>query len=137
MLQETSKLPIKLPATIEDSITATLRLGYRYLWVDKYCVHQQDSSDKHIQIQQMDIIYASAQTTLIAAVGEDCALPDRGFKVVNSWLDSPRRISLQKKTLFHGLPDAVLLQRLHWVRKKRDRSLPKDTASTTYRASID
>jgi hypothetical protein len=36
-------------------------------------VHQQDSSDKHIQIQQMDVIYASAQITLIAAAGEDCA----------------------------------------------------------------
>jgi hypothetical protein len=36
LLQETSKLPTKLPATIEDSITATRRLGYRYLWVDKY-----------------------------------------------------------------------------------------------------
>ena len=36
-------------------------------------MHQQDSSDKHIQIQQMDVIYASAQITLIAAAGEDCA----------------------------------------------------------------
>lgn len=36
LLPETSKLPTRLPATIEDSITATRRLGYRYLWVDKY-----------------------------------------------------------------------------------------------------
>ena len=35
-LQEVYDLKAKLPATIEDSITTTLVLGYQYLWVDKY-----------------------------------------------------------------------------------------------------
>ena len=35
-LQEAYDLKAELPATIEDSITTTLVLGYQYLWVDKY-----------------------------------------------------------------------------------------------------
>jgi hypothetical protein len=27
-----------LPQTIEDAIVVTLAMGYRYLWVDKYCI---------------------------------------------------------------------------------------------------
>lgn len=34
--QQSSKLSKELPRTIEDSIEATLRLGYRYLWIDRY-----------------------------------------------------------------------------------------------------
>ncbi|KAB2103103.1 hypothetical protein AG0111_0g9186 [Alternaria gaisen] len=83
-LQEISDLSTELPATIEDSITVTKRLGYQYLWVDRYvnpCV-QQNSTEKHLQIQQMDVIYASAQITLIAAAGEDWTygLPGVGEK---------------------------------------------------------
>ncbi|CAI9627456.1 unnamed protein product [Alternaria burnsii] len=64
-------LPSMLPCTIEDSIKATLLLGYRYLWVDAFCINQDDAEDKHHQIQQMDLIYTSAMLTLIAAAGND------------------------------------------------------------------
>lgn len=30
------RLPDKLPRTVEDSIEATIRLGYRYLWIDRH-----------------------------------------------------------------------------------------------------
>ncbi|KAF2847269.1 HET-domain-containing protein [Plenodomus tracheiphilus IPT5] len=64
---------IPLPQTIEDSIEATQSLGYRYLWIDRYCVPQHDAHIKDVQLQQMDAIYASAQVTLIAAAGNDPA----------------------------------------------------------------
>jgi len=31
-----SQLSKELPRTVEDSIKATLKLGYRYLWIDRY-----------------------------------------------------------------------------------------------------
>jgi len=66
-----AELPAEQPATIEDAITVTLKLGFRYLWVDKYCIDQSSPMDKHLQIDQMGQIYASAQLTLIAAAGTD------------------------------------------------------------------
>ncbi|KAF2875398.1 heterokaryon incompatibility protein-domain-containing protein [Massariosphaeria phaeospora] len=60
-----------LPKTIEDSIHVTKCLSLRYLWVDKYCIDQSDSEDKHRQIRQMDLVYSLAQITIVAAAGED------------------------------------------------------------------
>jgi heterokaryon incompatibility protein (HET) len=59
-------LPTVLP---EDAITVTLTVGFRYLWVDKYCLSQ-DSHKKHHEIQQMGLIYVCSELTIIAAAGE-------------------------------------------------------------------
>lgn len=63
-------LPEKLPTVIEDAINVTKDLGFRYLWVDKYCINQSDLAIKLKQIQQMDLIYQKAEITIIAAAGE-------------------------------------------------------------------
>ncbi|KAF2741511.1 HET-domain-containing protein, partial [Polyplosphaeria fusca] len=60
------KLPADVPSTIQDAITVTLNLGLQYLWVDAYCILQTDHDDVHRQIRQMDLIYRSAQVTIIA-----------------------------------------------------------------------
>ncbi|KAH6870171.1 heterokaryon incompatibility protein-domain-containing protein [Alternaria rosae] len=66
-------LPERLPLSVENSIDATLMLGYRYLWVDRYCIDQMNAADKHHQINQMGDIYSSAELTLIAAAGANSA----------------------------------------------------------------
>ncbi|KAH9207058.1 heterokaryon incompatibility protein-domain-containing protein [Leptodontidium sp. 2 PMI_412] len=58
------------PLVVEDSISVTVALGFQYLWVDRYCVDQNDNR-KHIQLGQMDKIYSCAQLTIVAAAGED------------------------------------------------------------------
>ena len=60
-----------LPLTIEDSILVTQNLELRYLWVDKYCIRQDDEQDKRCQIRLMTEIYGSAQATIVAAAGSD------------------------------------------------------------------
>lgn len=64
-------LPKSLPSVISqvilDAIRATLKLGYRYLWTDKYCINQGDSAELISQIHCMDLIYNSAQLTMIVA----------------------------------------------------------------------
>ncbi|KAH7466711.1 hypothetical protein FOMA001_g15884 [Fusarium oxysporum f. sp. matthiolae] len=72
-----------LPKTIEDSMCVTKSLSMRYLWVDRYCIDQQDPRDKHRQIQQMDLIYLGAQLTIIAAAGED---PNHGLPGIDGTL---------------------------------------------------
>jgi hypothetical protein len=74
-------LPQGLPTTIEDSITATLKLGFRYLWVDRYCINQQDNVEVFHQIRMMDRIYQNAEVTVIAAAGKD---PSYGLPGVGS-----------------------------------------------------
>ncbi|KAL2130546.1 hypothetical protein VTI74DRAFT_6244 [Chaetomium olivicolor] len=66
-----SVLPQGLPTTIEDAITATLGVGMRYLWIDRYCIDQQNQANVSLQIQMMDLIYQNAELTIIAAAGSD------------------------------------------------------------------
>lgn len=53
-----------------DSVQVSLDLNIKYLWVDKYCINQSDEEDMAIQLRQMDLIYANAQVTIIAAAGD-------------------------------------------------------------------
>ncbi|KAH9221870.1 heterokaryon incompatibility protein-domain-containing protein, partial [Leptodontidium sp. 2 PMI_412] len=76
------------PKVIADSIEVTRLLGFQYLWVDRYCINQSDTYEKHDQICRMDAIYASAQLTIIAA-GDD---PDMGLPGVNGTLRNPQPI---------------------------------------------
>lgn len=61
-------LPPLIPRVVHNAITVVLDLGYRYLWVDQFCI---DQSAPRVEINEhiskMDIIYSSAQLTIIAA----------------------------------------------------------------------
>ena len=57
------------PSVVTDAMTVTVQLGWQYLWVDRYCIDQNDEA-KHMQINQMDKVYSSAVITLIAAAGD-------------------------------------------------------------------
>ncbi|PQE29489.1 hypothetical protein CJF32_00003262 [Rutstroemia sp. NJR-2017a WRK4] len=71
-LHYSKNLGHRLPPTIEDAIDVTLKLGYQYLWVDRYCINQQGTGNEAIiQIQQMDSIYKNSDFTIIAAAGSD------------------------------------------------------------------
>ena len=72
------ELPVSgVPRVIEDSISVVRELGGRFLWVDKYCINQNDATEKRIQIKSMDAIYEGATATIIAVAGSDsnCGLP--------------------------------------------------------------
>ncbi|KAH7351287.1 heterokaryon incompatibility protein-domain-containing protein [Rhexocercosporidium sp. MPI-PUGE-AT-0058] len=73
-------LPLNLPKVVGDAIQVTKQLQFRYLWIDKYCIDQSNSEDKHEQIQQMDLIYKGSELTIIAASGldENSGLPGVG-----------------------------------------------------------
>jgi hypothetical protein len=62
-----------------DAIEVTTALGRRYLWVDHYCIDQEDAVKKGKQIQQMRRIFEKADITFVAAAGEDAnyGLPER------------------------------------------------------------
>lgn len=60
------QLPSKVPLTIEDAINATLAVGRRYLWVDRYCVDQFHSIQKFHQLKAMADVYEQATVTIVA-----------------------------------------------------------------------
>ncbi|KAK4160217.1 heterokaryon incompatibility protein-domain-containing protein [Cladorrhinum sp. PSN259] len=66
-------LPNDVPQTISDAVQAVRQLGLRYLWIDKYCIDQDDIANVKQQISVMDIIYNLAVVTIIAACGEDAS----------------------------------------------------------------
>lgn len=66
-----NKLPTTLPQTIEDALKVTKELGLRYIWIDRYCINQDDGAEKQIQIRQMDLMYENAFITITAAAGTD------------------------------------------------------------------
>jgi hypothetical protein len=59
-----------MPRTVQDAITVNKELGYRYLWVDDFCINQQNSSEKFSQTAQMDKIYSGADLSIVAAAGK-------------------------------------------------------------------
>jgi len=60
-----------IPKTIQDAMIVTRRLGYRYLWVDRYCIDQQNAINVAVQLHQMDRIYQNAAACIIAAAGNN------------------------------------------------------------------
>jgi hypothetical protein len=66
-----------IPATIQDAIQLTSKVGQRYLWVDSLCIVQDDPDDVRHQMSQMGEIYRNSYFTIIATsgTGADYGLP--------------------------------------------------------------
>lgn len=64
------KLPTEIPKTIKDAMDIAQELGLEYLWVDRYCIRQDDSNDKNDQMSKMHHIYRGSHVTIIPAAGD-------------------------------------------------------------------
>lgn len=60
-----------LPATLQDAVQATRRLGLEYLWIDAMCIVQDDEKDWQIESMQMATVYKHAHVTICAALAVD------------------------------------------------------------------
>jgi len=91
------------PPVVTDAAALTKQLGLRYLWVDRYCIDQDNEQQKHSQIAHMNIIYQSAQATIVAAAGDTAADPLPGVSRPRPPL---RHIAPRGFHLFAGPEDA-------------------------------
>lgn len=57
------------PKTIKDAMIFTSNMGYRYIWVDVFCIIQDDDEDKATQLRIMGDIYKNSVFTIVAAAG--------------------------------------------------------------------
>ncbi|EKG19732.1 Heterokaryon incompatibility [Macrophomina phaseolina MS6] len=62
-----------LPATFKDAISATARLGLRYLWIDALCIIQDSREDWMREAATMSKVYSYTFLTLAAAASENSA----------------------------------------------------------------
>ncbi|KAF7506801.1 hypothetical protein GJ744_011413 [Endocarpon pusillum] len=77
-------LPVMMiPQVVEDAMVVVEKLGGRYLWVDQFCINQENALEKHMQIQNMHRIYEGACATIVAVDGNNsaCGLPGVGPSV--------------------------------------------------------
>ena len=82
-------------------MTVTRRIGLLYLWVDRYCIDQDNDKEKARLIRNMDQIYQNAHVTIIASVGTG---PEHGLPGVNNTHRSPiEHIVLGRYTLVSPL----------------------------------
>ncbi|KAI0387580.1 heterokaryon incompatibility protein-domain-containing protein [Hypomontagnella monticulosa] len=80
---------ISIPKTISHAIGFVKAIGERFLWVDRFCICQDDEEAKSAQINNMGDIYNNALVTIVAASGWDANHGLRGIKGVTE----PRNLS--------------------------------------------
>ncbi|KAK7015494.1 hypothetical protein VNI00_019124 [Paramarasmius palmivorus] len=56
-----------IPGTIRDAIEATNKYGFRYLWVDAFCIIQDSKEDKKVELTQLRRIFRDGYITIIAS----------------------------------------------------------------------
>lgn len=61
---------IRIPKTIRDVMSVVKMLGIPYLWVDAFCIVQDDELEMQQSLRAMGSIYSSAYLTIVAAEGE-------------------------------------------------------------------
>lgn len=88
-----SRLPDDIPLVVADAISVCLQLGLPYLWVDRYCIRQDDAESKHAQIRNMNLIYKQSALTIIAAAGSG---PTYGLPGVSRHRTNVHRRSIRK-----------------------------------------
>jgi hypothetical protein len=111
-----NELPTTLPRTIEDALKVSKVLGLRYIWIDRYCIDQENDVEKQIQIQQMDLIYQNAFVTIVAAAGID---PYFGLPGVGSTPRTPQASAcIGGRCLVSTLPDSrTLIKASKWMHR--------------------
>lgn len=62
---------LAIPKTIRDALRLVSLLNERYLWVDAFCIVQDDEHTKQAHLHSMASIYTNSVFTIIAAEGDD------------------------------------------------------------------
>ncbi|GAW23846.1 hypothetical protein ANO14919_134230 [Xylariales sp. No.14919] len=80
-----------VPRTIRHAMEFIGLLEERYLWVDRFCICQDDAESKHSQLNLMGQIFGGAYFTIVAANGWDADHGLRGIRGVTE----PRNLTSQ------------------------------------------
>jgi hypothetical protein len=88
-----SSMPLgSMPKTFRDAVNIVRMLGYRYIWIDSYCIVQDDDTDWQRECASMAAVYSNCVVTLAAPFAIDChAGFSRGLHPIpaKAWCDIP------------------------------------------------
>ncbi|KAF2141989.1 uncharacterized protein K452DRAFT_249737, partial [Aplosporella prunicola CBS 121167] len=62
----------RLPQTIRDAVQVTHKIGLRFLWIDSFCIVQDDEYELAEQTAHMHQIFRSAYVTIAATAARSC-----------------------------------------------------------------
>ncbi|KAK0673082.1 heterokaryon incompatibility protein-domain-containing protein, partial [Cercophora samala] len=96
--------PKVLPQVYQDALEVAKGLGYRYIWIDAFCIIQKNDKDVQAQISNMGYVYQNADMTLAAGGGAGSAVP----------LFVKRKVSARPclvKAMVDGQPRYVIVSR--------------------------
>ncbi|RYP68223.1 hypothetical protein DL769_005563 [Monosporascus sp. CRB-8-3] len=110
-------LPPLIPRVVHNAITVVKDLGFRYLWVDQFCIDQsaeREEIEEHVS--KMDLIYSSARLTIIAAstqgalpgVGTSRRIPQRCLRLRNPTRANSNSLEEDELTFFTTNPPVDL-----------------------------
>lgn len=111
-------LPLNLPSTISDALVVTGSLGLQYLWVDSFCIAQDDPVELQAQIQRLYYIYTYSSVCIVAGSGEDSHYGIPGVSQ-NRAVDPRYKVGL-KEGFSIGLPTSALhelLVQYKWMKR--------------------
>ncbi|RGP71700.1 hypothetical protein FLONG3_7004 [Fusarium longipes] len=103
-------LPKTVPPVIKDSIKVAEELGYQYIWVDRYCIGEDEG--KQFQINNMDKIYRSSALTIIAAAGVG---PSHGLAGVSAPRDPQHLARVGDHVIYRLAKPAKLVNNSTWA----------------------
>ncbi|KAH7069925.1 heterokaryon incompatibility protein-domain-containing protein [Paraphoma chrysanthemicola] len=81
-----------MPKTFRDAVDIVRSLGYRYLWIDSFCIIQDDDADWQHECASMAKVYSDCVVTLASPDARDChAGFPRGLHPTptNKWCNLP------------------------------------------------
>jgi len=59
------------PLTVQDAVRVVRNLQMKFLWVDKYCINQEQGDERRMMLRNMDQIYENAEATIVAIYGDN------------------------------------------------------------------
>lgn len=105
MVEGASDLPhvrARLPQSVRDSLVLSEAVGAKFLWVDRFCIIQDDHATKHAQLAAMASIYVNAYFTIVSA---DAKRTDAGLTGIGP--HRPREMPYRQ---FHFGPGTTMFQ---------------------------
>ncbi|CAF3511390.1 unnamed protein product [Fusarium graminearum] len=100
---------ISMPPLISDAMSLCQKLGETYIWIDRFCIVQDDAASKHDQVSGMHQIFRSASFTLVVA------LDDRNPPGLPGFIHRPRGSIINKPRVKYHVETLVVKRGLELV----------------------
>ncbi|KAF5967560.1 hypothetical protein FBULB1_11156 [Fusarium bulbicola] len=101
-----------LPKSIQDLIEVTRQIGFRYLWLDAFCIVQDDKDDADHQFKSIAAFYKQADILISAASASDCGEGFLQSRMVDQCYGSIFELPFKWKVDGHETQGSLLLSEM-------------------------